>query len=313
MRGAWIGAVLLAATCCSAAARSAEALDELPVAETSGCSTRLLGKIVIATLNRAPFVTLAANGHSVTLIVDTGAERTVLTPEAAKTIDAQHPKIEFRRQVRGVGGDLASREVELRSFAAGEVPIPWRRLVVASVKTAKVFPTPLDGLLGADVLSDFDVELDLRRQSLGLYQKQACPTAKPNWAGPYSSISTGLSPGGRFFFPVQLDGHQLTATIDTGSQLTVLATAAASAMGVAQAALSRDRSLAMQGVAGDPLSSRIHHFNKLQLGNVVVPNPQIVVADLALREAELVLGVDLLTSRRFWLSYGSRRIFISAP
>jgi predicted aspartyl protease len=141
VRRAWIGAVLLAATCCSAAARSAEALDGSPVAETSGCSTRLLGKIVIATLNRAPFVTLAANGHSVTLIVDTGAERTVLTPEAAKAIDAQHPKIEFQRQVRGVGGDLASHEVELRSFAAGAVPIPWRRLVVASVKTAKVFQT----------------------------------------------------------------------------------------------------------------------------------------------------------------------------
>jgi predicted aspartyl protease len=112
---------------------------------------------------------------------------------------------------------------------------------------------------------------------------------------------------------VQLDGHRLTATIDTGSQLTVLATAAAHAMGVTQAALSRDRSLAMQGVAGDPLSSRIHRFNKLQLGDVVVPNPPIVVADLALREADLVLGVDLLTSRKFWLSYGSRRIFISSP
>lgn len=313
MRRAWIGAVILAVTYCSAALRSAEAPDRLPVAETSGCSTRPLGKIVVATLNRAPFVTLAANGHSVTLIVDTGAERTVLTPEAAKAIDAQRPRIDFQRHLRGVGGDLASHEVELRSFAAGEVPIPWRRLVVAPVKTAKVFPTSLDGLLGADVLSDFDVELDLRRQSLGLYQKQACPTAAPNWAGPYSSISTGLSPGGRFFFPVQLDGHRLTATIDTGSQLTVLATAAAHAMGVTQAALSRDRSLAMQGVAGDPLSSRIHRFNKLQLGDVVVPNPPIVVADLALREADLVLGVDLLTSRKFWLSYGSRRIFISSP
>jgi len=29
--------------------------------------------------------------------------------------------------------------------------------------------------------------------------------------------------------------------------------------------------------------------------------------------ADLVLGVDLLSSRRLWLSYGSRRIFISAP
>jgi predicted aspartyl protease len=313
VRKAWLGTVLSVVTCCAAAARSAEILDVLPVAETFGCSTRLLGKIVVATLNRAPFVTLAANGHSVTLIVDTGAERTVLTPEAAKAIDAQRPRIEFQRRVRGVGGDLASQEVELRTFAAGELPIPWRRLLVAPVRTAKVFPTPLDGLLGADVLSDFDLELNLRRQSLGLYQKQACPAAAPNWAGPYSSISTGLSPGGRFFFPVQLDGHRLTATIDTGSQLTVLATASAHAIGVTQAALSRDRSLAMQGVAGDPQSSRIHRFDKLQLGDFVIRNPEIVVADLALREADLVLGVDLLSSRRLWLSYGSRRIFISNP
>jgi predicted aspartyl protease len=135
----------------------------------------------------------------------------------------------------------------------------------------------------------------------------------PNWAGPYSSISTGLSPGGRFFFPVQLDGHRLTATIDTGSQLTVLTTAAAHAIGVTQAALSRDRSSTMQGIAGDPLSSRIHRFDKLELGNVVVSDPQIVVADLSLREADLVLGVDLLISRRLWLSYGSRKIFIANP
>src|SRR5436305_12195058 len=84
-----------------------------------------VGNVVVATLNRVPFVTLSANGHSVTLIVDTGAERTVLTPEAAKAIDAQRPRIEFQRQVRGIGGDLASHEIELRSFAAGEVAIPW--------------------------------------------------------------------------------------------------------------------------------------------------------------------------------------------
>ena len=304
---------LWAMSCYGDVARSTLRANLLVVADTFGCSTKLLAKVVVATLNRVPFVTLSANGHSVTLIIDTGAERTVLTPDAAKTIDAQRPRIEFQRQVRGVGGDLASHEVELRTFAAGEIPIPWRRIVIAPVRTAKVFPTPLDGFLGADVLSDFDVELDLRRQSLGLYQKQTCPAAAPNWAGPYSSISTGLSPGGRFFFPVQLDGHRLTATIDTGSQLSVLATASARAIGVTQAALSRDRSLAMQGVAGDPLPSRIHRFDKLQLGDFVVRNPEIIVSDLALREADLVLGVDLLSSRKLWLSYGSRRIFISKP
>jgi len=292
--------------------QAAHAARVLTVAEAVGCGTKPIGKIIVATLNRAPMVTLSANGHSVTLILDTGAERTVLTPEVAKLIGAQPPAVEFQRRVRGIGGDLASHEVELRSFAAGEVAIPWRRVLVAPVNMAKVFPTPLDGLLGADILSDFDVDLDLPRHQVTFYQKQTCPTAAPNWAGPYTSVSTGLSPGGRLFFPVQLDGHRLTAIIDTGSQLTVLATASARSLGLTEALLSRDRSVGTQGVAGGPLTSRVHQFTRLQVGTEVIRNPQILVTDLSLNEADIVLGVDILNSRRLWLSYGSRRIFLSS-
>jgi predicted aspartyl protease len=110
---------------------------------------------------------------------------------------------------------------------------------------------------------------------------------------------------------VQLDGHRLTAIIDTGSQLTVLATASARSLGLTEALLSRDRSVGTQGVAGGPLTSRVHQFTRLQVGTEVIRNPQILVTDLSLNEADIVLGVDILNSRRLWLSYGSRRIFLS--
>jgi len=42
-------------------------------------------------------------------------------------------------------------------------------------------------------------------------------------------------------------------------------------------------------------------------------DPELVVADLSLRDADLVLGFDFIGSRRVWLSYGSRRIFLSRP
>jgi predicted aspartyl protease len=257
-------------------------------------------------------VTLSANGKAVTLILDTGAERTVLTPDVAERVGAQRPSIEFQRHLRGIAGDLASHEVELRSFAAGGVPIPWRRVLVAPVKMAKVFPTPLDGLLGADALSDFDIDLDLPRHQMTFYQKQTCSTAAPNWAGPYTSVSTSVSRGERLFFPVQLDGHRLTAVIDTGAQVTVLATASARALGLTEGVLSRDRSVTMQGVAGEPLSSRAHRFASLEVGALVIRNPELVVTDLKLNEADIVLGIDFLSSRRLWLSYGSRRIFLSS-
>src|SRR5438046_9068664 len=94
MSRAFAGAILFslwAMTCYGDVARSTPRANLLAAADTFGCSTKLLGNVVVATLNRVPFVTLSANGHSVTLIVDTGAERTVLTPEAAKQIGA-HPR-----------------------------------------------------------------------------------------------------------------------------------------------------------------------------------------------------------------------------
>ena len=164
-----------------------------------GCGTRSRGKIVVATLNRAPFETLSANDHPVTLIMDTGAERTVLTPKAAERIGAQRPVIEFPQQLRGIPGDLRSREVELRSFAAGPVALPWHRVLVAPVMMAQVFATPLDGLLGTDVISDFDIDLNLAHHELKLYEKQTCPTAAPDWAEPYISLSAALSGGVHLF------------------------------------------------------------------------------------------------------------------
>jgi predicted aspartyl protease len=277
-----------------------------------GCGTKPIGNIIVATLNRAPIVTLSANGHPVTLILDTGAEKTVVTPDVAERIGAQRPSIEFQRGIRGITGDLPSHEVELRSFAAGKVPIPWRRILVAPVKMARVFSTPLDGLLGADALSDFDIDLDLPRHQMTFYRKQTCETAAPNWAGPYVSVSTGLSRGGRLFLPVQLDGHRLTAVIDTGSQVTVLATASARALGLTERQLSQDISATTQGIAGEPLNARVHRFAKLEVGALMIRNPEVVVTDSKLSEADIVLGVDVLSSRRLWLSYGSHQIFLSS-
>ena len=277
-----------------------------------GCGTRLRGKVVVATLNRAAFVTLSANGHPVILILDTGAEGTVLTPAAADRIGAQRPAFEFPRQLRGISGDLGSREVELRSFTAGPVALPWHRVSVAPITMAQVFATPLDGLLGVDVLSDFDIDLDLVHHELKLYEKQTCPTAAPDWAEPYISLNTGLSRGRHLFFAVRLDDRPLTAFIDTGSQTSVISTAAARALGVTESQLSGDRSLSAQGIAAGPLPARLHRFTSLKVGSLVIDKPEIAVADVKVNDADLVLGIDFLLQRRMWLSYGAHRVFLSS-
>jgi predicted aspartyl protease len=278
-----------------------------------GCGTSRVGEVTVATLRNAPLVTVSANGHPVTLLLDTGAEWTILTPAVAQRIGAEAPRVAFDRQVRGIGATLGTHEVELRSFTAGGVAMPWRRVRVAGVNIPSVFSGPLDGVLGADMLSNFDVELDVPRHRMVLYTKQSCAAAAPAWAEPFLRIATGRSFGNHLFFPVQLDGHRLDAFIDTGAQLSVISTRAARSLGVTEAALARDRATVTVGAAGERLTSRVHRFSRLELGGETVRNPEIVVADFKLSDADLVLGMDFLAARRIWMSYGSQQIFLSRP
>ena len=278
---------------------------------TGGCRAVRLGETTVATLRNAPIVTLFANGTPVTLLLDTGAETTVLTPTAAGRVGAQRPVVEFQRQLRSLGGSLDTSEVELRSFTVGGVAIPWRRVRVAPVNVPAVFAGPLDGVVGADTLSSFDVDLDLPHYRMILYQRQACPDTKPAWAEPYTRITAGRSKGDHLFFPVQLDGRMIDAFVDTGAQLTVLSTRVAQALGVSVAALARDRPMTTRGAASEQLSAHLHRFSQLEIGGEILRNPEVIVADVRLSDADLVLGIDFLRSRRIWLSYASQQIFLS--
>jgi predicted aspartyl protease len=283
------------------------------IADTAGggCGASRIGEVTVATLRNAPILTLFANGAPVTLLLDTGAEWTILTPAVAQRIGATAPRVEFPRQIRGLAGSLGTSEVELRSFTAGQVTIPWRRVRVASVNMPSVFSGPLDGVLGADTLSSFDIDLDLPHHRMVFYRRQSCPGAAPAWSEPYGTIAARLSFSNHLFFPVQLDGHRIDAFFDTGAQLSVLSTRAALALGINEAALLRDRATVTLGAAAERLNSHVHRFSRMEIGEEVVHNPQLVVTDIKLGDADLVLGIDFLGSHRIWLSYGSQQIFLS--
>lgn len=280
------------------------------VAASAGCGTIRLGQTTVATLRNAPIVTLLANGMPVTMLLDTGAETTILTPGVAKRLGAQRPQVEFDRQLRGVAGSLQTSEVELRSFAIGGVAIPWRRVRVAPINVASVFSGPLDGVLGADSLNSFDIDLDLPNNRITFYSRQTCPGAAPAWTEPYITMAAGRSKGDHLFFPVQLDGHKINAFVDTGAQSTVLSTSAASALGLTPVLLARDRAAVLRGAGPEQLSGRVHRFARLEIGGEVLRNPEIIIADLKLSDADLVLGIDIVRPWRIWLSYGAQKIFL---
>jgi predicted aspartyl protease len=302
-----LGGALLAFLLPSADPAPAAAQTAAP-SGARGCQAISGNRIVLEDMNGLPLVTVLANGVPLKLVVDTGAERTVLTAGAARRVGGKPPEIQFRRSLSGVTGSLPGREVEFSGFTIGGVDIPWRRAMVVTIVMPTAF-SAVDGVLGTDVLGKFDVDLDLPNRRMSLYEKGICT---PDWARSAAEIRIGRSAANdHLFFPVQLDGRRITATIDSGAQRTTLSAATARAMGVTEAMLAQDRAVRTSGFGGGQLASRLHRFASLTVGNITLNNPEIVVTALRLRGIDLILGMDFLRSRRLWLSYAGFRIFLA--
>ena len=180
-----------------------------------GCGAIRLGETAIAMVRNEPIVRVFADGAALTLLLDTGAEATVLTPAAAQRIGAQRSGVELGRQVHGITGDVTAGELELRSFMIGGVEAQRRRVRVAPIEIVNDATGPLDGVLGADTLSSFDIDLDLPGRRVTLYREQGCAAATPAWAPPYARIAAGRSPSNRLYFPAQIDGRTISVLPNT--------------------------------------------------------------------------------------------------
>jgi predicted aspartyl protease len=143
-----------------------------------------------------------------------------------------------------------------------------------------------------------------------LYQGQSCAAASPAWAQPYARIAARRSPSNRLFFPVQLDGIRISGLFDSGAQFSVLSTRTALALGVNKAILARDPPVTVRGADGEQLSAHAHRFFRLEVDGEVIRDAEIDVTEISLNEADLVLGIDFLGSRRVWISYGSQQLFL---
>jgi predicted aspartyl protease len=274
------------------------------------CGTIRLAETSVAILGNQPIVRVFANSTAVLLLLDTGAETTVLTPGAAQRIGGQHARVELRSQMHGITGEIPAGELELRNLTIGALEMPRRKVRVGPIEIVNALSGPLDGVLGADILHSFDIDLDLPERRMILYQGQSCASASPAWAQPYARIAAGRSPSNRLFFPVQLDGRRISALFDSGAQFSVLSTRTALALGVNEAVMARDPSVAVLGADGQQLRAHAHRFFRLELDGEVIRNVEIDVTEISLDEADLMLGIDLLVSRRVWISYGSQQLFL---
>lgn len=260
----------------------------------------------------APLVTLRINGGTAHLLLDTGAEQTTLTEAAAQRLGLS-ADFASKQTMTGVGGAISAGMVRPDLVTAGGRPLPGVVFAVVAVTLPPVGYQQVDGLLGADMLSAYDLDIDLSQHLIFLYDAPKCAVPTLPWKRPFVEVAAKFSRHRHLSFPITLDGKPLTAFIDTGAQLTLIDSAAAEKTGVTEAALSGDAQVRMQGVSTQIVTARHHHFARLSLADGMAIAPLLAITPLGLDDADLLLGTDLLARQRVWMSYATRRVFVARP
>ncbi len=297
-------ALLLGLGACSAADESYDGID------FKTCGVRPHAVLPVVFRNNVPVVQATIKGQPATLILDTGATGLVLTEAALKRLGLQTDSNRLITN-RGVGGETKSFAGKLQDFEIEGMHVPDHPVSVLPNNSAMARGGQVDGLLGGDVIANFELDLDLPHRLVTLYAGRLCPeTVLPPWTVPYETIDAGGSSNLRFVVPVELDGRRLTALIDTGAAGSIVAADVAQSLGVTAEMLHQGPHANLVGTGPDAATAYVHRFHEIRLGDGIYANPMLLVADRPESKVDMIIGSDYLIQHHLWLSYATKRVFI---
>ncbi len=302
----------------TAACAFALALAFAPQAR-AGCAVTPLATLPVRTL--AHFLTLAAviDGRPVSLVMDTGADSELVTPDAAERLQLPLDPDQFT-DIVGTGGAAGmSPHVLIRRLALGSLAVERLSAPVGALPAVPRMVPEVAGLLGADLLSRFDLDLDLPERRLTLYAVAETPQAGPPcaeavlppWTGDFDTLALQRS-GDRLIASARIDGHPVSALIDTGARSIIVSAAAARRLGVGPDRLAADAGGITGGVDLRDVTFHWHRFASLELGGETIRNPVLTVSPLS-EQTDMLLGEPYFATRRVWLSYATGRMFVQHP
>ncbi len=249
------------------------------------------------------FVPASIGGTPVTLLLDTGAQGMLLTPDIVETLRLPvDPRAGTR--LLGTGGVRTAPNVALRDLRVGGLPMADSSVPVAALPGVPRTEPPLAGLFGGQFLASYDLDLDVPRGRMALYEPLGC--AAPPFPLPYDVLPLTVSPEGDVFVTVRINGQDLLALVDTGSRASIITEQAAERLGLGGPG---SANLA-QGVDGSTLPVRHVRVRLLQVGTERTADAPISVSPLLLGRGDMLLGLDYLGQRRVWISYRTGRVLI---
>lgn len=251
------------------------------------------------------------DGHDVSLMVDTGSEGSLITPEALTHF---HLHTDPHQRTAILGPDAQPHlvpNVLAQKLTLGAIQHQNVSLPLGALPAFPSITPPLLGLIGMDLLGNYDLEIDLPHHQLNVWDVRLTSVLcqhPPLWSHLWLNLPAQRYRG-RFLVPFTLDGHQGIALIDSGARSHVVSTDFAAQLGITQTQLARDPGGSTEGLGLKENRYHWHRFHFVRIGAEDWQNPTLTVAPIH-DHADMLLGAEWFQTHRLWLSAATGHVFV---
>ena len=231
------------------------------------CTLKLMAALPMTDTSGRFTVPVSLNGETHQFLIDTAGIYTSLTESVIQQLKLKEVPVSGTN-VYDTEGKRATKGVLVDSLKLGMNEIKHVHAFVHDDGDKEI-----DGTLAPNLLQVFDVDLDFSGHKVNLFSQDHCPGKVVYWTKDYAEIPFKMPDGFHIVAPVALDGHNLTATFDTGSPVTFLSQQSAET--VFNAGPNASGSEPVPNAKPQDRIQYQHRFQSLAFGGVSVTNPLI--------------------------------------
>lgn len=325
-RARWLAAALLLGLSIAPAA----AADCVP-------SLRILSSVPMqSTSDRTIMVvpvTIDSSNHK--FLLDTGGRVSQISRSTVQALDLPERVSEDERLI-DLAGNISNTRTTVRRLIVGAREQKGVLLGVApNPDLGKT--VPYDGLLSTDLFVDADLDMDFGARRLTAFSTDHCDGRVIYWPADAIAIVPVTVSHNLITFPVTVDGHRVSAVMDTGAQYTVMNMKLAKQLFGLTQDLPDMRPLTE--TSGEwTLTAYGHHFDDVAFEGVDVKNLRIYLmpdqmtshdrlrhreladpldlrlhreADSTVTVPDLILGMDVLRHLHVYFATKEKRLYIT--
>jgi predicted aspartyl protease len=283
----------------------------------AACAVHPLADLPLTVAHQKLLLPVAIDGSPEQIALDTGAGITVISTEAANRLDILHD-FDHHAELGGVGGADSMLYIgRVNRFDLGPLHLEHQRFPIVDLALRSDAGSAVAGFLGADILRNFDVEIDIGEGRLAIWPPATCGNTPPSWAQGIDPVTIDIDQGGHILLPIRIEGVALTGVLDTGADGLAVTSRATLRSGVSEDDLAADPELRGTGVNNRAWHGHLHRFHTIQFAGAtfnqvvagIIPSSTADSYD-SLLGADALLGVRLLRHTRLWISYRTRTLYV---